>query len=75
MLIPELMTVPTVVVPVPVKWFWLVPILPAILPVALVSRHVIASFLPARELGVSESEILLALPPLVQKLIGKVLIL
>ena len=43
-LIPELVTEPVVVVPVAVEWFWLVPILPpTILPVALVSRHVIAS--------------------------------
>ena len=42
MLFPELVTVPAVVVPVPVEWFRLVPILP----LALVSGHVIASFLP-----------------------------
>ena len=44
-LIPELVTTP-VVVPVPVEWFRLVPILlPATLSVAQVSRHVIGSFL------------------------------
>ena len=47
-LLPELVTEPIVVVRVPVEWFWLVPILPpAILPVALVSDHVLTSVLPA----------------------------
>ena len=48
MLLPELVTEPVVVVVlVPVEWVRLVPILPpAILPVALISGHVLASVLP-----------------------------
>ena len=54
-LIPELLTEPVIVVPVPVEWFRLVPILPpAILPVALVSGHVISSVLPV---GFPNSEV------------------
>ena len=46
-LLPELVIEPVVVVPVPVEWVWLVPILPpAILPVALVFGHMLASVLP-----------------------------
>ena len=47
MLLPELVTEPVVVVPVPVEWVRLVSILPpAILPLALVSGHMLASILP-----------------------------
>ena len=54
-LIPELVTVPVAVILVLVEWFWLVPILPpATLLVALVSGHVIASFLPG---GFPNSEV------------------
>ena len=54
-LIPALVTVLVDVVPVPIEWFQLVPILPpATLPVALVSGHVIASFLPG---GFPNSEV------------------
>ena len=46
MLIPELVYVPVVVVPIPVEWYQLVPILlPVTLPVTLVSRYMMASFL------------------------------
>ena len=55
MLIPELVTVPVAVVLVLVEWFRLVAILlPATLPVALVSGHVMASFLPT---GFPNSEV------------------
>ena len=54
-LIPALVTVLVDVVPVPIEWFQLVPILPpATLPVALVSGHVMASFLPT---GFPNSEV------------------
>ena len=47
MLLPELVAEPVVVVPVLVEWFRLVPILlPAILPLARVSGHVLASVPP-----------------------------
>ena len=55
MLLPELVTELVVVVLILVEWFLLVPILPsAVLPVAPVSGHVLASVLPV---GFPNSEV------------------